>query len=585
MSTVDSFPVAAQEVQTLPQSPDFSSQVIHLEDMAMTGIDTPRGVESFQFRCGIEIEFGLIDPEKFRHALETNEQNSLEMHNDRMQGYEPPLSEEARAKIDSEFEQRQADSRKFQLSTIKNPECIEGTVADTTELVDEFKAYAVDFIKRLPASGPEEESKRAKWIDEAPNFGIQEVINFLIYEEFSRPTLSDVTSLSEDTVEALDRYTETQGWLEFRFGTGKLQTGYYDNEGMSEVRMAPCAPSEAIRRKQIIDRRIAEIASQFGALVQSTSNHEHINLSVHRKNPDGSYSSLIGQDPEDHEATLDIAAGIAASFQDGVWLNQKDMKWDYKFNSKHGGERLTFSPNRRSVRIVNGRLELRSTFHQADQALNWLVSGTIVGLQHGKEELAQDGYQTPEITNRYRVHRTQEFDKQTHLEVQRAFENSQVVADGDEEVFNLSSGYNMINGEGISKALTGSEEAFYGCDIFNDIIMRCIRIGQDGTPEVKADILKRVYDELEERQRGFIDNYTDNHDLDELTKKINGNLQTVGLEPTSVIAGEVKYAVDGSSRAIDRLSHSASGQLAYGPELDSVLGWLRNGLDNEDAVK
>lgn len=587
MSTVDTFPVAAQEKQTTPEGPDFASQVLRLEEMVLDGIDTPQGTESFQFRTGIEIEFALIDPEKFREALDTSEADSRTLHEERMGSRTQPLSDEARAKLDADSEKRIADSRKFHISTIKNPDYLDGSVADTSAVVDDFRAYAIDFISRLPAYTPEEESRRAKWLAEVPNFGIKEVINFLIYEEFSKPTLSDVTPPGDDALQSLDDYSEARGWLEFRFGTGTLQTGYYDNEGMSEVRMAPCLPSEAIRRKEMIDKRIAEIASQFGVLVQSTSNHEHVNLSVYKQDPDGTYTPIIGQDAERREATLDITSGIAEGFQDGVWLNQKDMKWGYKFNSKHGGESLRFGPSRKSVRVINGRLELRSTFAQADQALNWLVAGAISGIQHGHRQLTQEGYQTLVVNTIYRVHRADGFDKHTHLEIQRAFENSEMVDDDGEEKFELNVGYNLIGGEGITRALLGDlgeQENLHGCDIFNEVVMGCIRVSSNGAPVLSSNKLALAYKKLPERKQQFIDKFVSQQGgVKRLAEKINQNLQTVRLEAVEVVAGEITYKVDGAPAAVNRLRDSSVGQLAYGPVLEEITTWLESGIPEEPA--
>lgn len=571
MTTVDSFPVAAQEKQKSPESPDFYNQVARLESMALEGIDTPTGTESFQFRAGIEIEFALLNPENWRNAIAENEAQALARHQKNLEGFTNPDVKERSIK---DFEAQTARSRRFQYGAIRNPEVIEGSLADTTELLDEFKGYAADFIMRLPAKDEAQKQKRAKWLAEIPEFGVREVINFLIYEEFSKPTLSDNVPPNNGSIEDLDSYSDSQGWLEFRFGTGTLQSGYYDNEGMCEVRMAPCPPSEAIRRKQIISDRLAEVASQFGVLVQSTSNSEHVNLSAYQKDDEGNFVPVIGHDEQRRARTLDITAGIAKSFQDGLWLHPEDMQWDHYFDPKYGSTKLTFSPSRKDVRIMDGRLELRTRFHQADQAINWLVAGTMIGLQQGHTSIAQEGLQVPEVSTVYRVHRTEAFDKHTDLQIQRAFENSEVVKqqDGGEE-FELNSGYNMIRGESIAEALVGKQEDMYGCDIFNSLVFKCITVNADGTAFFNVERFSTIYKHLNDRNRIWIDKFAQG-DWEALSATINKRLSTVRLEPTEVIAGDVPYRADSQQSAIDRISHSESGRLAFGDSLGIVASWL-----------
>lgn len=578
MSTADAFPTAPQEKQKNPESPDFLSQIKRLEDMAMHGLDTPHGTEPFQFRAGIEIEFALLDPKKFRDALDSNEASSREHYNKTLAERSFPPSDEERERLHKNFEADMVQRRAFQHSVIKNPQDIEGSQADTGELLEEFRVYASDFIGRLPANSPDEEAKRAKWLGEIPDFTTREIINFLLYEEFSKPTLADNPSPGDDSLDALDSYTESQGWLEFRFGTGTLQSGYYDNAGMSEIRMSPCLPSEAIRRKEVIDKRLAEIASQFGVLVQSSSDHEHVNLSVHAQDANGVFRSVIGQDQDRREPTLDVTAGIAKGFQDGIWLNQKDMKWDYIF-SPHGKRELTFSPNRKTMRIVNGRMELRANFHQADQALNWLVAGAIDGLQNGHSKIVQEGYQTPEITTTHRVHRTTEFDKHTHLEIQRAFENSQFTTGESGEKFELDMGYNMLCGERIATALLGEQpDDLYGSDAFNEAIIASVNLETDGTPVVSADTLKHTYETIIERKRQYIDKFKGSSNWDQLADKVNSNLRMIKLEAVQVVAGKVPYDTDGVAAALERIQDSSLAKLAFGDNVGVFVSWLEHGI-------
>lgn len=292
-------------------------------------------------------------------------------------------------------------ARPRQIELVLNPELIDSTAHDATEAVGSFQATATDFVQALSATTPEEQNKKNEWFSQIPNLGVRELINFQLYQEFSRASLTDSQPPQSGSLAEIDAYTDSQGWLEFRFGNGKFQSGYYDNDDVCEVRLAPCEPNEAIRRKKIILGRIVELSSAFGLLVQSSAEQgEHINLSVYEAAEDGEYRPVIGQDIERRARTLDIAAGVAAAFADGLWLHPKDVKAPYSDTLFVNAE-LEFGPTRRAVRIVEDRLELRAQFHQDDHAINWLLAGMLHGLQHGSEAISEEGYSIPSETTAY----------------------------------------------------------------------------------------------------------------------------------------------------------------------------------------
>ncbi len=576
MTTADTFPVAApQEKQKIPESPDFIAQIERLEGMASDGIETPNGLESMQFRSGIEVEFSLVDPANYRKFLSDRAVSDAERLE--RQIAERPEHEESVRKSHNESV---TSFTEYQSSLILNPQKIDGEKMDTTELLDEFRQYAADFVSRLPAADGSEEEKRRLWLDQIPSFGTREIINFLLYEEFSNPTLEDVKPPVGGTVDELDAYSEKQGWLEFRFGNGALQTGYYDNEGVCEIRQAPCSPSEALRRKAVMQTRLIELADQFGVLVRTSAEGEHINLSVYAQhNNEGDFYPLIGQDEARRPRTLDITAGVVEAYADGLWLNPKNMKYPHYFQQPHGGSHLRMGPSRKGIRIVDDLIELRAGFAQADQATNWLMAGAIAGLQEGHEAITAQGYETPLETTVFRVHRQPDFDKDNDLQIQRAFENSNRT-DG---VFELDSGYNMIRGVEITQSLLGLDDGTQGSDILNDLVISSAQIDGDGFPYVSPEDLRNKFETFNERYKNSVEGAAGTN-FEEIAAKVNARFKRIKLEPVTVITGDAKYAVEGRDKAFDRLRKSRVVKLALGDEVEAEVSWLQNASPTEEVA-
>ncbi len=569
MTNTETSQVAPQEQQTTPETPNFLGHIERLERMALDGIETPNGTESYQFRTGIEVEFALLDPEKFSKAISDHKANAQSRLDNTLRTIETP---EEREQISEIHKRQTAGFIDSNLRNINNPDLLESPSPNNTEVTDEFKQYISGFINSLPAANDHEEAKRQKWLAQIPEFGAREVINFMLYEEFSKPTLADNTTPS-GTLEVVDQFSETQGWLEFRFGSGDLQTGYYDNEDMCEIRTAPCPPSEAIKRKEIISERLNELASQFGLLFMSSSDHEHINISVYKSSSDSdAYVPIIGNDISRQDKTLDVTAGISKVFNDGLWLSEEDMHHDYVY-SKYGGRNLRFGPTRQSVRIMDDRLELRTGFRRADQAVNWLLTGSIEGLQSGHNAINNDSYKSPQPQSIYRVDRNEKFDKHRDLQIQRAFENLKEI-DGQ---FELDTGYNIIRADRITKALLGNTDTLHGSDAFNEWIFSSIEVDEHGRPSINSTKLATNYKQIREKystqKLPFMEEFGPDK-FEVLTEQLNERFAVVTLNKTEVIAGEVEYKVDGLDELEQRLSSSRTTRLAFGDQAELFRSWI-----------
>ena len=564
----ETFPVAApQEKQKLPEeAPNFIAQTERLEDMARQGIETPNGIEYLQFRAGIESEFAIVDPKVYRKYLAEREESDQKALTRKLENNPSDYEN-----IHSDHEKSVKNNRDYERNLVLNPENIDIDELDNTELIEEFKQYATAFVGRLSAKSPSEEAKKADWLNQIPSFGVREMINFLLYEEFSRPTLEDVKPPVGGTLEQLDAYSEAQGWLEFRFGNGTLQTGYYDNDGMCEMRLAPCSPSEQVRRKLIIQERLVELANEFGVLIRTGADHEHVNLSTYSKTSTGEFVPIVGLDEQRRPKTLAITAGISKAYAAGLLLHPSIMKQDVYFTPY--GDSMEFSSVRKTVRLMGDVVELRGKFGQADQAVNMLVAGAIDGLHEGYDRIKSEGIEVPEEATVQRVHRQPDFDKEKDLQIQRAFENA-TFKEGEFD-FNALNAYNFLRADEITQSLLGNSTQ--GSAILNSFIISSVEVGREGTPHINPATLQQTFNELPESFQQEIQEITGT-DFREIAARVNPRLEKVRLEAVTTIAGKAKYGVNGRAAAMERLRNSPIAHLTLGDETDHTIKWLQDAM-------
>jgi hypothetical protein len=531
------------------EAPDFTRHLTRLEDMAEQGIVTPEGINSYEFRAGIEIEFQLADPKKLNAAL-SDRRITINTRN----GY---------------------------LESVVNKSDIGATIIDISNSEEEahLRNKARDTIGALEPRNEAEAARKQEWLSQIPQFTTKDFINFRLYQEFSTPSLVDPVLGKNATLAEVDTFSQDQGWLEFRFGKGELQTGYYDNPGMSEVRLAPCAPHEAVRRKAVVLDRLGEIAGEYGVLAMESADTEHINLSIYEHQGDSVRPVIGNSTPEARRRTVDVTSGIAAGYQDGLWIHADTARFNYNFG-RYASQQLKIGPTRQTMRVLEGRIELRSSFKQADQALGWLMAGSIAGLAKGADGLAAEGYTPTQEAAVYHVQRNASFNKQTDIHIQRAFEASEVT-DG---VFQLGDGWNMIRGGDLFTALTAipENEQQSGADLFNKIAISSVRLDDRGIPQIDPNLLKAAIANVREYSRPSLEKQPK---FDEsMISHLNERLSTVTLKPTKVVKGVAAYGTASREDAFAKLQASPMARLAYGEDVDSVVQWL-NSTPIRDALE
>ncbi|MCA9346325.1 hypothetical protein KC960_02445 [Candidatus Saccharibacteria bacterium] len=511
--------------------------IAELEQAAQEGIDTYKGKRHLEFRVGIEIEFGLQRPSDFRSDVVDNEKISDSL-------------------------------RDYNVGLVLNPDTIHSDDHDYTDLVGEFRSYAKGFLQRLKPEDKAEADFQERWLEQVDQLGPAEIVNFLIYEEFSKPKLR-IPEISEDaSLEDIDAFSDENGWIEWRFGRGTLQSGYYDNAGVSEIRLTPCNPSEALRRTAIIKQRMGEIGAELGAIVTTGAQMEHVNLSVYERQQDGSYNELIGNSESRADDTVDITSGIMEAKQEGIYIDaEMASKYDYMF-AKGGSGNLNVGPTRKTLRVLDGRVELRGGFRNTEQAVAWVLAGTVDGLTNGAEALAIEGYEVSRYGEVIRVVRAEGFDKEADLQVQRMYENSEVDENGK---FKINDGFAMIRGEAVTASLFGDDaEQCKAPDVLAMTVVSATRLDESGLPTVTPESLESALNELSDGLREKVTEYGFD-DLSALADRFNERLAKVRVLKDKAVIGSTEHVGLGREETLRRMATSRVISLALGGNLEAYI--------------
>jgi hypothetical protein len=254
---------------------------------------------------------------------------------------------------------------------------------NTARLVAEVQEEARTMMAGLKPTNDEQAERLNSWKGQISNFTPVDAVNFRIYAGESTPTLTD----KEPTVgmpkrELLDLHGNKP--IEFRFGHGGFQEGYYDNDDVSEARLAPVAANEYQQRRDSLVQRIGYTAAAHG--FSAYLGTEHINVSAFRGE-----EPVLGDPARDIAPYQAAAAGLVRVLGDGILYNpQSDNIPD---SMKIGFFRTS------NVRVVPGRLELRTnqipalrerntsiTHLDSQTGQRFMVSGMRYGLMHAIPE-------------------------------------------------------------------------------------------------------------------------------------------------------------------------------------------------------
>lgn len=284
---------------------------------------------------------------------------------------------------------------------------------------DEARAY----VAALPAATAEEAAKREEWLANIDTFTTSDLINFKIYQEFSQPTLGKTAPPVGGSYREMEVDGDRKGWLEFRFGNGTLQSGYYDNPTVTEMRLTPCPPEVLVEREEIIRKRVLALTTQFNGMVLDGGTH--INLSAYQYD-----ARTMEWEPVINQAhpgkMLDAVSGLSAAIEDGATLTEK-LADRRSFYGPTGGMRSwEVSPYRDSIRVKEDYVELRDASMKATTAhgLLWMMAGMMEGFESGSQALQERGHHVATFVSRLVPETTHRYDKRYDLQLLRAIEQS-----------------------------------------------------------------------------------------------------------------------------------------------------------------
>jgi hypothetical protein len=379
-------------------------------------------------------------------------------------------------------------------------------------------------LSELSLLGPKDEEqaqRKAEWLQQVPHLTPAELINYHIYRRLSVPTL-------DPPVPAMylqaDDSPETT--LEFVFGNGLYQTGYYDNPGFFEMRTQAAKPTIAMER---VRRAIAigsEVARSFGACFSYKG--DQTNFSVWVPGNHGLQPLHSLDNPEGQEMAAKATAGILHALRDSMVVLQPPssvtLPHDELLQLEAGPERAA------TLRVVPERFEQRSEVGPENHALSALF--LMSGFAHGVTD--------PTLDTRF-VHQEPQnllvsgpgYDKVRDLYLLRALQRSEL--DGGHFVFGGVSALNVTRSEGMLSSIIGAE--VYDNGNASHVISRllgCISLTPNGTLEADEQAFERVLQQEIHRHRIYLQGTP--------TETISERLRRIRCIADSVtITGSVDY--------------------------------------------
>ncbi|HSW74760.1 MAG TPA: hypothetical protein VLG16_02715 [Candidatus Saccharimonadales bacterium] len=356
-----------------------------------------------------------------------------------------------------------------------------------------------DILQLVPANAAEAR-KQQEWLANIDNFTVADFVNYELYKRFSTPTLGETAppkGASYDTLAT--QYGSPNNWLEFRFGNAGLQAGYYDNKGVTEIRLSPCAPSEMPYRERIVLNELVSIAAKHGCVPGYSGEHisRHINLSMYAEDePQADESGapewlpVIGNAPDKFDATLDIMSGVSAAIEEGAWMNELSAEETLIFGENASG-RWFIGTERVSVRIKDGYAETREKHLHSSVAQGslWLMAAMSYGYEKGQANIGEAGHTPAKLILKNFVKRLDNFDKDTDLQLHRLIENIAYDATLKPVLHSAYQRANALAAELFGEDVLSSEQA----DFIAAGIAGGLELKPDGTPHLDADEFVDAY--------------------------------------------------------------------------------------------
>lgn len=413
------------------------------------------------------------------------------------------------------------------------------TPEEQTVKLEDVKEQARQMIGALQPQNVDEQLLQEEWLGQVEVFNYSDAINFLLYKEFSEPTLGNTAVPHDASRDQLQTYGAERGWLEFRFGTGALQTGYYDNPGITEMRFTPCSPTELVRREQMVSERMVQLATEFGAVV--VFGGRHINLSAYREDAKGQWQSVLGTAEDSAASTLGVVAGVTQAIEEGAWLHEASTAKQANFQNVLPDRFHISSRGRDTIRIKRNYLELReqSLMNDTAHGLLLLMAGTAEGLEKGWGALAQEVQGIPTPRREVVPRPTEDFVKGWHLPILRTLENS---SQNEQGGFTAEPHYwDKDTVLKVARSLLG-EELTKDMDTmqayaFNAVIFGALRAGKDGRLFCTPESLRSAMEHMEiESLAPLVEPYVVQSG-DALASVVNQKVQTIKIEGQQTLIG------------------------------------------------
>lgn len=315
-------------------------------------------------------------------------------------------------------------------------ELSEAFIARRAAFEEVTRRQAYRQISDLRPQNDEEADRKANWLEQVDALTRPELVMFMAHSILARPTLSpgrgDLQKAFSDT--------DSQNTLEYRFGKGKYQAGYYDNE--PEIRTMPASPKVALERRQYAMKTYHMLALQYG--MRANFGSDDTNISFWQETPDGDRELVHGLETKDQALfSRHVGEVMLLALRDAnpaivpysVLAQNTPLVWSL------GGYRSTsmrVTPDRFEHRIGRGEVE------DASQRLAALVGGFISARQYPSD--------------RRRIARlpafgpSEAYDKTRDIHVLRAVEHSEIDAAG---YLRLDMAYASVRASQILSALVG----------------------------------------------------------------------------------------------------------------------------------
>lgn len=445
------------------------------------------------------------------------------------------------------------------------------------EKLEKLRQEARSMVGGLVAGNEGESAKKQQWLKDVDGFTTEDLLNFALYREFSVPTLGETAPPKGASRREMLRYADATGWLEFRFGTGQLQEGYYDNPGICELRLSPCPPSELIEREEILVERMSSLALEYGALFTRGGNH--INLSAYTsQRKDGVMEDLpaIGFQPERRGATLGAVAGVSLALQEGAWITEDKARDRFLFHEATRNFQIT--PFRDTVRIQDDYMELRdrATFNSTAHGLLWMVSGVSYGLGRGVDAIAEAGKEIPSAERATIPVRTERFDKEKDLQLLRMLEQA---VQADVGGFVPDADHIAKRGVQFAESFIGEEVDLGAADSLAYMVLFSIDVVEGGRLDIRPEIFQEVYEDVfDEAHRDGLEPLVKRIGLDGIFQKVKALIDhdAIRMQKTETIRAKAPFTGQEPDAWRQGWQNSDIIRLAYGEKTLAYAKHLGN---------